>query len=263
MREFPLPMRVEDCSIARLEGPLPGINSCGYPVIAGPCAIESPEQFDRIAQALASRGITYVRGGAFKHRTQPSSFRGMGRAGLKAMAEVARRRQLKLVSEILDVRDIEDFVESIDVIMIGARSMRNYSLIEETARTGKPLILKRDFSATVTEWLGAAEYATRAGAVDVVLCERGVRWCDPLFRNLLDLTAVAWLRENTNFLVLVDPSHSTGDPVLIPRISRAAMACGADGLIVEVHDRPSEALCDGPQALTPDAFDHLLQTLAA
>lgn len=246
-----------------LEQILPRIASSGLPVIAGPCAIESPEQFDRISAALASRQITYLRGGAFKHRTEPHSFRGLGQDGLKAMAEIVRPRNQRVVSEILDVRDLDAFGQFVDLVMIGARSMRNYTLVEAAASLGKPLILKRDLSATVKEWLGAAEYAVRAGAQDVILCERGVRWCDPQFRNLLDLAAVAWLREHTEFFVIVDPSHATGDPSIIPRVSRAAMACGAHGLILEVHDRPEEALCDGPQALTLDAFDHFLDVLAA
>lgn len=240
----------------------PGIAESGFPIIAGPCAIESSQQFDRIAAQLAARGIRYIRGGAYKPRTDPKSFRGLGRRGLEAMASVGRSRGLKIVSEILDVRDLDAFAAAVDVVVIGARSMRNHVLIEETAHLPKPLILKRDFSAPVEEWVNAAEYALLAGNNQVVLCERGVRWCDPKFRNLLDLAAVAWLRENTEYRVLVDPSHATGDPRLIPRVSKAALACGADGLMIEVHDRPEEALCDGQQALTIEALDGLLTSLS-
>jgi 3-deoxy-7-phosphoheptulonate synthase len=253
-----MPTDAEGMGESPLDDILPGLSRCGVPIIAGPCAVESEEQFDRIVSALATRGVRYVRGGAFKHRTVPTSFRGLGAHGLQLMCQIGRARDVKIVSEIIDVRDVELFAELVDVIMIGARSMRNYPLIEEVATLGKPMILKRDLCGTVAEWLGAAEYASNAGAKSLILCERGVRWTDPAFRNLLDLGAVAWLKETTQFPILVDPSHATGIPAIIPRVSKAAMACGADALIIEVHDRPEEAQCDGPQALRLEEFDRLV-----
>lgn len=232
-----------------------------FVVIAGPCSIESREQFLETAQSVQASGATLLRGGIFKMRTQPSSFQGLGEAAYPIAQDIKTRLGMPLVSEITDPRQIGPMSEVVDCFQVGARSMHNYELLKELGRAGKPVLVKRGFAALIEEWVAAAEYIRRAGNPNVVLCERGIRTFEKTLRNTLDLGAVAWAKANTDLPVVVDPSHGTGIRELIGPMSLAAAAVGADGLLIEVHPRPSEALSDGPQALTPPDFAQLMQNL--
>lgn len=228
-----------------------------FALVAGPCAVESPEQTLTIARAVAAAGATMLRGGAFKPRTSPRSFQGLGREGLEILAEARRQTGLPVVTEVLDAREVELVAAHADVLQVGSRNMQNFSLLRELGRTRQPVLLKRGLAATIEEWLLAAEYVTAGGNEDLVLCERGIRTFEPSTRNTLDLSAVPLVKARAPFPVVVDPSHGTGVRELIEPMSLAAVAAGADGLLIEVHHRPEEALSDGHQALTPEAFARL------
>ncbi|MEW6725839.1 MAG: 3-deoxy-7-phosphoheptulonate synthase [Bacillota bacterium] len=230
-------------------------------VIAGPCAIEGREQLLEAARAAAAAGATVLRGGAFKPRTSPYSFQGLELEGLKIMREVSRETGLATVTEVVDERSLELAVEYVDMLQIGARNMQNYHLLRAVAGAHKPVLLKRGLAATVEEWLLAAEYLLASGNGQVVLCERGIRTFEPSTRNTLDLSAVALAKRLTHLPVIVDPSHATGDPDLVVPMSKAAVAAGADGLIIEMHPCPAKALCDGKQSLTPEVFAFLMNEL--
>jgi 3-deoxy-7-phosphoheptulonate synthase len=232
-------------------------------LIAGPCALESEERLLATAQAVRAAGATVLRGGAFKPRTSPHSFQGVGREGLAWLARVGAEVGLPVVTEVLDPRDVAAVAEVADVLQIGARSMSNSALLSEVARTGKVILLKRGAAATVREFLSAAEYVLARGNARVLLCERGVRGFDRTTRNLLDLGAVAYLKRATHLPVLVDPSHAAGKSELVAPLARAGIAAGADGLMVEVHPEPREARSDGAQALLPAAFAALARDVAA
>ena len=234
----------------------------GFCVIAGPCAVESAAQVDEAASAVKSAGAHALRGGVFKPRTSPYSFQGLGEVGVRAISDAGKKHRLPIVSEVMDASQLADLVDHVDVLQIGARNMQNFSLLKEVALAGKPILLKRGISATLDEWLLAAEYLLDGGTDDVILCERGIRTFEPAMRNTLDLAGVAYLKARTHLPVLVDPSHSTGERALVIPMALAAAAAGADGILVEVHPRPDEALCDGPQALTPDMFAELMTRLA-
>ena len=227
-------------------------------LIAGPCAVESREQILDIAEQLAESGACALRGGAFKPRTSPYSFQGLGRKGLELLAEARERTGLAIVTEAVDPEGVPLVAEYADVLQIGARNMQNYSLLTRAGRCGKPVLLKRGMSATITEMLLAAEYLLSAGNPDVILCERGVRSFDPSTRNVLDLTAIPVVKSLTHLPVIADPSHGTGVRDKVTPMARAAVAAGADGLIVEVHPNPPEALSDGVQSLYPNQFDELM-----
>jgi 3-deoxy-7-phosphoheptulonate synthase len=227
-------------------------------VIAGPCSVESEEQTLRIAYAVKAAGADMLRGGAFKPRTSPYAFQGLGLRGLKFLARAREKTGLPVISEVLDPRDATWMSEYVDVLQVGARNMQNFSLLKEVGRCGKPVLLKRGMQATLAEWLNCAEYILDAGNPDVILCERGIRTFETHLRNTLDLSAVPALRALTHLPVIVDPTHSTGRVDLVPPMSLAAVAAGADGLIVEVHDHPDEALCDREQAMLPDAFAEMM-----
>lgn len=246
-----LPPLVSDYS-ASIHWVLSLPRSNGNVIIAGPCAIESEEQIHRIAERVHGAGADILRGGAYKHRTSPYSFRGLESRGLQLLRSAGDRYGLPVISEILDPRDLPVFAEYVDIVQVGARNMRNYPLLRSLGCLSKPVLLKRSMEAPVMDWLWAAEHLLSAGVKKLLLCERGVRWHDPLFRNVLDLAAVAWLRVSTQIPLVVDVSHSTGIPAIADRVSAAALAAGAHGLMVEIHDRPSEALCDGQQAASPD-----------
>lgn len=233
------------------------------PVIAGPCAVESPEQILETARAVKAAGATVLRGGAFKPRTSPYSFQGLAEEGLKLLKEAGRATGLPVVTEVMNPRDIELVHEYADMFQIGARNMQNFSLLKEVGRARKPVLLKRGLSATVQEWLMAAEYILSAGNSQVVLCERGIRTFETETRNTLDLSAVAAVREHSHLPVIVDPSHGTGKWKYVLPMARAAVAAGADGLIVEVHPRPEQALSDGPQSLTPENFARMMEEVRA
>jgi 3-deoxy-7-phosphoheptulonate synthase len=223
-----------------------------FALIAGPCAVESREQLLETAIAVAEAGGTLLRGGAYKPRTSPYAFQGLGAEGLALLAEAKAETGLPVVTEIMDPREIENVLEVADVLQIGSRNMQNYPLLTEAGRSGRPVLLKRGLSSTIDELLSSAEYVLKEGNESVILCERGIRTFETAYRFTLDLAAVPALRERTSLPVIVDPSHAAGRRELVTPLSLAAAAAGADGLLVEVHPRPEEAICDGPQALRTD-----------
>ncbi|RKO66490.1 3-deoxy-7-phosphoheptulonate synthase [Desulfofundulus salinus] len=232
-------------------------------VIAGPCAVESREQLLAAAHMVQQAGAAILRGGAFKPRTSPYSFQGLGEKGLKLLAEAARQTGLATVTEVVDEHSLELAVEYVDMLQVGARNMQNFRLLQMVGRSGKPVLLKRGLSATVEEWLMAAEYIMSEGNGQIVLCERGIRTFEHSTRNTLDLSAVPLVKSLSHLPVIVDPSHATGDRRLVGPMARAAVAAGADGLLIEVHPEPTQALCDGPQSLTPAQFVSLMEELRA
>ena len=227
-------------------------------VIAGPCAVESKEQLLESAKAVRQSGAQVLRGGAFKPRTSPYSFQGLEEEGLNLLAEIGAQTGLATVTEIIDEESLTMATDYVDILQIGARNMQNFRLLRLAGQTNKPILLKRGLSATVEEWLMAAEYIVSSGNGEVILCERGIRTFEDSTRNTLDLSAVALTKQLTHLPVIADPSHATGKRELVPAMSRAAVAAGADGLIIEVHPNPALALCDGPQSLNPDQFNDLM-----
>src|SRR5918911_870804 len=232
-------------------------------IIAGPCAVESREQLFAIAEAVRRSGARFFRGGAFKPRTSPYAFQGLGEEGLKILAEVREAFGLKIVTEALDEGGVDLVEKYADVIQIGARNMQNFSLLRRAGRSHLPILLKRGLSATLDEWLLAAEYIMAEGNYNVVLCERGVRTFAQHTRNTLDLAAIPPVRRISHLPVLVDPSHGTGKNHMVIPLARAGVAVGSDGLIVEVHDQPERALSDGAQALTLEQYEQLVQEVRA
>ena len=230
----------------------------GFTVIAGPCSVESEEQTIRIAELVKAAGADILRGGAFKPRTSPYSFQGLGLEGLKILEKASRATGLPIITEVIDPRDVSWVCEYADILQIGARNMQNFSLLKEVGRVDKPVMLKRGMYSTLAEWLNCVEYILNEGNMKVIPCERGIRTFENYTRNTLDLSAVPALKELTHLPVLVDPSHGTGKTSLIGAMSLAAVASGADGLMVEVHHNPQEALSDREQALTPEEFNHLI-----
>lgn len=227
-------------------------------MIAGPCAIENYEFLDEIAGRVKAAGANLLRGGAFKPRTSPYSFQGLGEEGLRILREVGDKHGLPIVTEVMDPRQVELICRYADMLQIGARNMQNFDLLKEVGQTKKPVLLKRGMSATVKDLLMSAEYVLAGGNKDVVLCERGVRSFEDSTRNMLDIASVPNLKGQSHLPVIVDPSHATGRPDLIPPLALASVAAGADGVHVEVHCCPEKALSDGPQALLPDRYDALM-----
>src|SRR5215208_5651914 len=234
-----------------------------FMTIAGPCTVESREQLLDTAHLVQDAGAQLLRGGAYKPRTSPYSFQGLGEAGLRLLAEAKAETGLPIVTELMDVRDLEAVLEVADIVQLGARNMQNYTLLTEVGRSGKPVLLKRGLSATLEELLMSAEYILKEGNEQVMLCERGIRTYEPSYRFTLDLMAVPVLRELTHLPIVIDPSHAAGKRSLVEPLSLAAAAAGADGIIVEVHPVPEEAVCDGPQALYADDFAAYLRKLEA
>src|ERR1700739_1207139 len=245
-------------TIIRFAGTDPTIGGKNLAVIAGPCAIENREQAFAVAERVAQAGAQFFRGGAYKPRTSPYTFQGLGEAGLRIMAEIRERFGMKIITEAIDNESLELVAEYADVIQIGARNMQNFSLLKRAGRARKPVLLKRGISATLEEFLMAAEYIMSEGNYNVALCERGVRTFADHTRNTLDLSVVPAVQRLSHLPILVDPSHGTGKRNKVTPLSRAAVAVGADGLLVEVHSKPDEALSDGPQSLFPDQFDELM-----
>lgn len=239
------------------------IKQGAFTLIGGPCAVETEEQTLRIARKVKAAGAQILRGGAFKPRSSPYSFQGLGLEGLKILAKARAETGLPVVTEALDPKSLEQVYEYTDMIQIGARNMQNFSLLQEAGRLDKPVMLKRGLSATIDEWLMAAEYILEQGNTQVVLCERGIRSYDTHARNLLDIAAVPILASLSHLPVIVDPSHGTGRKDSVAPTSLAACAAGAAGVIIDVHDRPEEALCDGPQAISPEVFASLAKKLRA
>lgn len=231
--------------------------------MAGPCAVESEEQTLRLAHKVKAAGAQILRGGAYKPRTSPYSFHGMGIEGLKILARARQETGLPVVTEAVDMESLEAVYEYADMIQIGTRNMQNFTLLKAAGQLDKPVLLKRGLSATIDEWLMAAEYILSEGNEQVILCERGLRHYDPYTRNLLDLGAVLVIKELSHLPIVIDPSHSLGRREMVLPAARAALAIGAQGLLVDVHDRPAEALCDGPQAISPESFQEMQTQLAA
>ena len=232
-------------------------------VIAGPCSIETQQQMDLAAQAVVDAGCRMMRGGAFKPRTSPYAFQGLGIEGLEIFQQAARRHNLPVVTELMDVRMPDTFIEhDVDVIQIGARNMQNFDLLKEVGRVNKPVILKRGLSATINEWLMSAEYIAAGGNHNIIFCERGIRTFETAYRNVLDITAIPVLKRETHLPVIVDPSHAGGKAWMVPALAQAAVAAGADGLLIEMHPNPCEAWCDADQALSPQELKQLMATLS-
>jgi 3-deoxy-7-phosphoheptulonate synthase len=232
-----------------------------FALIAGPCTVESRDQTLETARVVRDAGGTLFRGGAYKPRTSPYAFQGLGQAGLRILAEAKEETGLPIVTELMDARDLEPVLEVADVIQIGARNMQNYPLLAEVGRCGRPALIKRGPSSTLEELLMAAEYVLKEGNPNVILCERGIRTFETSYRYTLDVTAVPVLQELSHLPVIVDPSHAAGRRDLVGPLSLAAAAAGADGIIVEVHPAPEEAICDGPQALRTEGFADYAQAL--
>ncbi len=233
-------------------------------VIAGPCSVETQPQMNAAADGVKAGGARLMRGGAFKPRTSPYAFQGKGVDGLKLLKEAAGRHRLPVVTELMDVRMLDAFVEhGVDVIQIGTRNMQNFDLLKAVGRVQIPVILKRGMSATIAEWLMAAEYIAAGGNHNIIFCERGIRTFETAYRNVLDVTAIPVLKRETHLPVIVDPSHAGGKAWMVPALSLAAVAAGADGLLIEIHPVPAEAWCDADQALTPGEFASLMEQLRA
>lgn len=230
-------------------------------IIAGPCAIESKEQLKEIANKVKNSGALILRGGAFKPRTSPYTFQGLGEEGLKILKAVSEELNIPTVTEIMDTRHIDMVIKYTDILQIGARNMQNFNLLKEIGQTQKPVILKRGLSATIKEFLMSAEYILSEGNFNVILCERGIRTFEDFTRNTLDLSCIPAVKQLSHLPIIVDPSHATGKWGLIPPLCKAAIACGADGLLIEVHNNPEEALSDGPQQLLPKNFNELIGEL--
>lgn len=232
-----------------------------FTIIAGPCAVESEEQMESIGKFLKGLGVKIIRGGAFKPRTSPKSFQGLGIDGLKILKEIKDEYGFKVISEIMDPRDIEEAYGYIDIYQIGSRNMQNYTLLKEMGKIDKPIMLKRGMSATLDEWIEASEYIRIEGNEKIIFCERGIRTFENYTRNTLDLLSVPILKSKTKYPILVDPSHGTGRRELVLPASKAALVLGADGLLIEVHPQPDKALSDGAQSLDFNEFENLFKQI--
>ena len=254
-----LQFRKEELSVLDIAGRK--IGGPHFMTIAGPCTVESRETMLQAARIVKDAGAQLLRGGAYKPRTSPYSFQGLGGEGLRLLQEAKEETGLPIVTELMDVRDLEPVLEVADMIQLGARNMQNYTLLTEVGRAGRPVLLKRGLSATLDEFLMSAEYILKEGNENVLLCERGIRTFETNYRFTLDLMAVPVLKEMTHLPVVVDPSHAAGKRSLVPSLSYAAAAAGADGIIVEIHPEPEEAICDGPQALHAEEFPEYMRKL--
>jgi 3-deoxy-7-phosphoheptulonate synthase len=251
-------------TIVRVTGPRESVSiGEGYcTVIAGPCAVENRDDYVTLAQFLAKSGAHLLRGGLFKPRTSPYSFRGLGKEGLEIMKDARAATGLPIITEVMDVRDLDHLVGEVDILQVGSRNMQNYALLDELGQVGTPILLKRGFSATIEEWLLAAEYILAQGNPQVILCERGIRTFEPYTRNTVDIGAVALIKKLSHLPVLVDPSHATGKWDMVIPVAKAAVAAGADGVMVEVHQDPDQALSDGKQSLTRDNFIKMVDQIS-
>lgn len=227
-------------------------------MIAGPCAVEGQEVVNRIAGKCLEAGADMLRGGAYKPRTSPYAFQGMGSEGIECLVNAREKTGMPIVSELMSADKLDEFVENVDVIQIGARNMQNFDLLKAVGRTNKPVLLKRGLANTIEEWIMAAEYIMSEGNPNVIFCERGIRTFEKYTRNTLDLAVIPIIKERTHLPIIIDPSHATGDWKLIESVSLAAIAAGADGLIIEVHDEPTQAWCDGAQSLKPEKYAELV-----
>lgn len=230
------------------------------PIIAGPCSVESEEQVVEIAREVKKAGARFLRGGAFKPRTSPYSFQGLGKQGLDFLSAAKKETGLPIVTELMDIRQLE-FFDDVDLIQIGARNMQNFDLLKEMGKAGKPILLKRGMAATVKEFLMSAEYIMASGNENVILCERGIRTFDSYTRNCLDLSIIPYLKKESHLPIIIDPSHACGMNWMVPTLAKAAVAAGCDGLIIEVHNNPAAAMCDGEQCLVPSELADLMNVL--
>ncbi|MGO0882880.1 3-deoxy-7-phosphoheptulonate synthase [Clostridioides difficile] len=231
-------------------------------VIAGPCAIESYEQLLKTAKFVKSHGANILRGGAYKPRTSPNSFQGLKKEGLEILKAVKEEVGIAVITELMDIRDMDELYSVSDIIQIGSRNMQNFTLLSEIGKQDKPVMLKRGIASTITEWIGAAEYIAIEGNSNIIMCERGIRTYNDYTRNTLDLAAVPIIQKETGLPVVVDPSHATGVRYLVKPMSMASLACGADGIMVEVHPDPENALSDGIQSLCFDEFEDLMKSIS-
>ena len=228
-------------------------------IIAGPCSVESESQIVEIAEAVKASGASFLRGGVYKPRTSPYSFQGLEAQGLELLKIAREKTGLPIVTEIMDPYTLEQFIEDVDIIQVGARNMQNFSLLKQLGQTRKPILLKRGLSATIEEWIMSAEYIMAGGNEKVILCERGIRTFETYTRNILDLSAIPAIKKLSHLPIIIDPSHATGRREMVEPMCMAAIAAGADGLIIEVHNDPAKALCDGPQSVTPDQFERIMR----
>lgn len=258
MKPYKLAARTEDTASTIIDVHGVAIGGDNLVVMAGPCAVESREQLMDTALILKRLGANVLRGGAFKPRTSPYAFQGLAEEGLKLLADTREATGMPIVTEVMDTKDLEMVAYYSDILQIGSRNMQNYSLLREVGLMDRPVLLKRGLSATIDEWLMAAEYILAGGNSKVILCERGIRTFETHTRNTLDISAIPAVKELSHLPVIVDPSHATGRWDMVIPLSRAAIAAGADGLLIEVHPNPEEALCDGNQSLTPNNFQRLL-----
>jgi 3-deoxy-7-phosphoheptulonate synthase len=243
-------------TVIDIKGSVIGGNRLG--VMAGPCSVESEEQIVEVAKRVKAAGANFLRGGAFKPRTSPYSFQGLELEGLKLLKTAKQETGLPIVTELMSTDYIDTFVENVDVIQIGARNMQNFDLLKQIGKTNKPILLKRGLSATIEEWLMSAEYIMAGGNENVILCERGVRTFETITRNTLDLQAIPVIKRLSHLPIIIDPSHAGGYAYLVEPMAKAAVIAGSDGLMIEVHNDPENALSDGQQSLTPDQFDKLM-----
>ena len=230
-------------------------------IMAGPCSVESEKQIVEVAKAVKASGANFLRGGAFKPRTSPYSFQGLELEGLELLKIAKQETGLPIVTELMSTAYLDKFVEDVDVIQIGARNMQNFDLLKEVGKTKTPILLKRGMSSTIEEWLMSAEYIMAGGNENVILCERGIRTFETATRNTLDLSAVPVIKEKSHLPIIIDPSHATGKRDLVEPLAKAAIAVGADGLMIEVHNNPAKALCDGKQSIKPETFDDIMKTV--
>ena len=228
-------------------------------IIAGPCSVENEDMIERLAYKVKDAGACMLRGGAYKPRTSPYAFQGMGTQGILAMEEAGKKAGLPIVSELMSAEKLDEFIEHVDIIQIGARNMQNFDLLKAVGKTKKPILLKRGLANTIEEWIMAAEYIMAEGNPNVIFCERGIRTFEKYTRNTLDLSVIPIIKEKTHLPIIIDPSHATGDWKLVESASLAAIAAGADGLIIEVHDDPENAMSDGVQSLLPERFKQLVE----
>jgi len=246
----------DEDTIVKVEDSIVGGGKLG--IIAGPCSVESEEQIVEIAKRVKKAGANFLRGGAFKPRTSPYSFQGLEVEGLKLLKIAKAETGLPIVTELMSTDYIDDFIENVDVIQIGARNMQNFDLLKQVGKTKKTVLLKRGLSATIDEWLMSAEYIMAGGNENIILCERGIRTFETITRNTLDLQAVPVVKRLSHLPIIIDPSHAGGYSYLVEPMAKAAIVSGADGLMIEVHNNPEKALSDGQQSLTPDQFDSLM-----
>ena len=244
-------------TVVNVNGTLVGGNHLG--IMAGPCSVESEEQIIEIAKSVKASGANFLRGGAFKPRTSPYSFQGLELEGLRLLKRAKEETGLSIVTEIMSTNYIDDFVRDVDVIQVGARNMQNFDLLKQLGKTNKPILLKRGLSSTIEEWLMSAEYIMAGGNENIILCERGIRTYETYTRNTLDLSAIPVIKKLSHLPVIVDPSHASGYWYLVEPLAKAAIAAGADGLMIEVHNDPQHALSDGQQSVKPELFDAIMK----